>query len=65
MTFLLSLWRPPEVSNEQAHCQAYHCQQEKNFIKKKFQLSKIFPLNPAPILNDNLIEEMTNIVALN
>ena len=41
-----------------------YCQQEKNFIKKKFQLSKIFPLNPAPMLNDQLIEEMTNIVAL-
>ena len=35
-----------------------------NFIKKKFQLSKIFALNPAPMLNDHLIEEMTNIVAL-
>ncbi len=41
-----------------------YCQQEKNFIKKNFQLSKIFPLNPAPKLNDHLIEEMTNIVAL-
>lgn len=41
-----------------------YCQQEKNLIKKKFQLNKIFPLNPAPMLNDTLIEEMTNIVAL-
>ena len=53
-----------EELNQNIKIAKLYCQQEKNFIKKKFQLSKIFPLNPAPILNDQLIEEMTNIVAL-
>ena len=53
-----------EELNQNIKIAKLYCQQEKNFIKKKFQLSKIFPLNPAPMLNDHLIEEMTNIVAL-
>jgi len=53
-----------EELNQNIKIAKLYCQQEKNFIKKKFQLSKIFPLNPAPMLNDQLIEEMTNIVAL-
>ena len=53
-----------EELNQNLKIAKLYCQQEKNFIKKKFQLSKIFPLNPAPMLNDHLIEEMTNIVAL-
>ena len=53
-----------EELNQKIKIAKLYCQQEKNFIKKKFQLSKIFPLNPAPMLNDHLIEEMTNIVAL-
>jgi len=53
-----------EELNQNIKIAKLYCQQEKNFIKKNFQLSKIFPLNPAPMLNDQLIEEMTNIVAL-
>ena len=53
-----------EELNQNIKIAKLYCQQEKNFIKKKFQLSKIFPLNPAPMLNDQLIDEMTNIVAL-
>ena len=53
-----------EELNQNIKIAKLYCQQEKNFIKKKFQLSKISPLNPAPMLNDHLIEEMTNIVAL-
>ena len=53
-----------EELNQNIKIAKLYCQQEKNFIKKNFQLSKIFPLNPAPMLNDHLIEEMTNIVAL-
>ena len=53
-----------EELNQNIKIAKLYCQQEKNFIKKKFQLSKIFPLNSAPMLNDQLIEEMTNIVAL-
>ena len=53
-----------EELNQNIKIAKLYCQQEKNFIKKKFQLSKILPLNPAPMLNDQLIEEMTNIVAL-
>ena len=53
-----------EELNQNIKIAKLYCQQEKNFIKKKFQLSKIFPLNPAPMLNGQLIEEMTNIVAL-
>ena len=53
-----------EELNQNIKIAKLYCQQEKNFIKKKFQLSKTFPLNPAPMLNDHLIEEMTNIVAL-
>ena len=53
-----------EELNQNIKIAKLYCQQEKNFIKKKFQLSKIFPLNPAPMLNDHLIEDMTNIVAL-
>ena len=53
-----------EELNQNIKIAKLYCQQEKNFIKKNFQLSKIVPLNPAPMLNDQLIEEMTNIVAL-
>ena len=53
-----------EELNQNIKIAKLYCQQEKNFIKKNFQLSKILPLNPAPMLNDQLIEEMTNIVAL-
>ena len=53
-----------EELNQNIKIAKLYCQQEKNFIKKNFQLSKIVPLNPAPTLNDQLIEEMTNIVAL-
>ena len=53
-----------EELNQNIKIAKLYCQQEKNFIKKNFQLSKIFPLNPAPMLYDQLIEEMTNIVAL-
>ena len=53
-----------EELNQNIKIAKLYCQQEKDFIKKKFQLSKIFPLNPAPMLNDQLIDEMTNIVAL-
>ena len=53
-----------EELNQNIKITKLYCQQEKNFIKKNLHLSKIFPLNPAPMLNDHLIEEMTNIVAL-
>ena len=53
-----------EELNQNIKIAKLYCQQEKNFIKKNYQLSKIVPLNPAPMLNDQLIEEMTNIVAL-
>ena len=53
-----------EELNQNIKIAKLYCQQEKTFIKKNFQLSKIVPLNPAPMLNDQLIEEMTNIVAL-
>ena len=53
-----------EELNQNIKIAKLYCQQEKNFIKKNFQLSKILPLNTAPMLNDQLIEEMTNIVAL-
>ena len=53
-----------EELNQNIKIAKLYCQQEKNFIKKNFQLNKIVPLNPAPMLNDQLIEEMTNIVAL-
>ena len=53
-----------EELNQNIKIAKLYCQQEQNFIKKNFHLSKIFPLKPAPMLNDYLIEEMTNIVAL-
>ena len=53
-----------EELNQNIKIAKLYCQQEQNFIKKNFHLSKIFPLNPAPMLNEQLIEEMTNIVAL-
>ena len=40
------------------------CEQEKEFIKKKFKSNKIYPLDPAPELNLKTIDEMSNIVAL-
>ena len=36
-----------EELNQNIKIAKLYCQQEKNFIKKKIQLSKIFPLNPA------------------
>ena len=53
-----------EELNQNIKIAKLYCQQEKNFIKKNLQLRKIFPLNPAPMLTAQLIEEMTNIVAL-
>ena len=41
-----------------------YCDQEKNYIKKSYKLNKILSLNPAPKLNNKVIDEMTNIVAL-
>ena len=41
-----------------------YCEQEKEFIKKKFKSNKIHPLDPAPELNLKTIDEMSNIVAL-
>jgi len=41
-----------------------YCEQDKNYIKDNFKNNKISPLNPAPNLDINLIDNMANIVAL-
>jgi len=41
-----------------------YCEQDKNYIKNNFKNNKVSPLNPAPYLDINLIDNMTNIVAL-
>ena len=41
-----------------------YCEQDKNYIKNNFKNNKVSPLNPAPHLDINLIDNMTNIVAL-
>ena len=41
-----------------------YCEQDKNYIKNNFKNNKVSPLNPAPYLDINLIDDMTNIVAL-
>ncbi|MDC3116837.1 DUF1446 domain-containing protein [Alphaproteobacteria bacterium] len=41
-----------------------YCEQQKDFIKINYKNNRISPLEPAPNLNLNLIDEMTHIVAL-
>ena len=41
-----------------------YCEQDKNYIKNNFKNNKVSPLYPAPYLDINLIDDMTNIVAL-
>ena len=41
-----------------------YCEQDKNYIKNNFKNNKVSRLYPAPFLDINLIDDMTNIVAL-
>jgi hypothetical protein len=41
-----------------------YCEQKAEFLKNKFKLNKITPLDPSPKLSFNLIDELSNVVAL-
>ena len=41
-----------------------YCEQDKEFIKKNFESNKIFPLDPAPLIDVKIISGMSHIVAL-
>ncbi|MDI7261104.1 MAG: acyclic terpene utilization AtuA family protein [Thermodesulfobacteriota bacterium] len=56
-----------EIAREEAlHFKAalIHSEQPKEYIKKKFQKGKIKPLNPAPELNEEVIERSERIVGM-
>ena len=41
-----------------------YCEQNVEFVKSKFKSNKIFPLDPAPKLDLNLIDDLSHVVAL-
>ena len=41
-----------------------YCEQNQEFLKTKFKLNKISPLDPAPNLDLFIIDDLTNVVAL-
>ena len=41
-----------------------YCEQNIEFLKSKLKINKIFPLEPAPTLNVNLLDDLSHVVAL-
>ncbi|MDC0975473.1 acyclic terpene utilization AtuA family protein [Alphaproteobacteria bacterium] len=41
-----------------------YCEQNIEFLKSKFKINKIFPLEPAPTLNVHLLDDLSHVVAL-
>jgi len=41
-----------------------YCEQNIDFLKSKFKINKIFPLEPAPSLNVHLLDNLSHVVAL-
>ena len=41
-----------------------YCEQNIDFLKNKLKINKIFPLEPAPTLNVNLLDDLSHVVAL-
>ena len=41
-----------------------YCEQNIDFLKNKFKINRIFPLEPAPNLNVHLLDDLSHVVAL-
>jgi len=41
-----------------------YCEQNIEFLKSKFKINKIFPLEPAPNLNVHILDDLSHVVAL-
>ena len=56
-----------ELAKEMGHSlkiAKLYCEQDKNFIKESFLKQKIYPLDPHPRLDVDVIQDMSHIVAL-